>query len=364
MAKSKYSILIICEGKNTEPYFFNSIRDEIINKKYDIDDCVITVRPEVKNEEEEAIAKSTNKPNFKTRTTRKALIGNEPLEIKGVPPLKWVEAGKEELRNGTFNEVWAVFDHDNHPARKEAFEAADEEIDGLKVKIAFSSRSFEYYLLLHFEQIYNKFIETDCNTGGKSPKSLVCATGVHPNDCNGKTCINGYARLKGYWDNSKEDKSLFPLIKDNIELGFINSEWLRALSNIHENEVEIYNRNPFVTTDKLVRRLTGNNGIYWQWVFVNELAKTTAIEIKSLEKNEILITNISDSIIIIPSGSFTKYKTNNQQEFFGDKIILYPKNTKDKANKVSIKLEDKEKKNILFFIFKNGNFKYVFENQI
>lgn len=46
--QSKYTLLIICEGKNTEPYFFNSIRDRILDGKYLInEDIAIHIRPEV-----------------------------------------------------------------------------------------------------------------------------------------------------------------------------------------------------------------------------------------------------------------------------------------------------------------------------
>ncbi|MFO0321121.1 MAG: RloB family protein [Bacteroidota bacterium] len=282
MSKSKYSILIICEGKNTEPHFFNSIRDEIINKKYDIGNCSIRIRPEPSIEEEEEIKVSPNKPNFKSRTTKKAINGEEPEDIKGVPPLKWVEAGKEELRNGTFNEVWAVFDHDNHPAREAAFNAAEEQINGSSVNIAFSSRSFEYYLLLHFEKIYFTFIETECNTGGKNPKSLVCSTGVHTDDCFGKTCINGYARLKGYWDNSKKNQSIFPLIKDKLELGFINSKWLRLESDKNEGGLKKHDRNPYITTDSLVKRLIGDTFV-WKWLFINNSININDLNINLLK---------------------------------------------------------------------------------
>lgn len=45
---------------------------------------------------------------------------------------------------------------------KEAFKEAEKEIDGKTVNIAFSSRSFEYYLLLHFEYLYYDFQSTEC----------------------------------------------------------------------------------------------------------------------------------------------------------------------------------------------------------
>lgn len=63
-----------------------------------------------------------------------------------------------------YDEVWVFFDKDGHPKAKEAFEMARiTEIDGKKINIAFSSRCFEYYLLLHFEPLYRAFEKSECN---------------------------------------------------------------------------------------------------------------------------------------------------------------------------------------------------------
>ena len=59
------------------------------------------------------------------------------------------------------DESWAVYDKDEHPKHEEAMAEAIKIIDGKKVNIAFSSRSFEYYLLLHFEYLYYSFDATE-----------------------------------------------------------------------------------------------------------------------------------------------------------------------------------------------------------
>ena len=62
-----------------------------------------------------------------------------------------------------YDEVWVFFDKDGHPKAKEAFEMARiTEIDGKKINIAFSSRCFEYYLLLHFERKHPEFHNPVC----------------------------------------------------------------------------------------------------------------------------------------------------------------------------------------------------------
>ena len=80
----------------------------------------------------------------------------------GEQPLNWVKGGIDNLK--VYDEVWVFFDKDGHPKAKEAFEMARiTEIDGKKINIAFSSRCFEYYLLLHFELIYRAFEKSECN---------------------------------------------------------------------------------------------------------------------------------------------------------------------------------------------------------
>lgn len=324
MRNSSYSLLIICEGRNTEPLFFNAIKQEIKKGSYNIDipDMSIEIRPEpIIDEEVIAIPKASEaklfmRPIRKAQVLRKALKA-EPDEIKGSPPLKWVVAGQDELRDGTFNEVWVVFDHDDHPTRKEAFERSADLVNGRTVNIAFSSRSFEYYLLLHFEKIFNAFSKTECKTTGKNKKSLKCGTKEHSSDCGGVICINGYATVKGYWNDSKGDKSMFPVVKDKLEIGFENSVWLRIQSDKIEKGKPIYERNPWLNSDELVKRLTGSK---WHGLtedeFELESIKVTYIGAK------LTIHNLSPKTIIIPNGYLTLVKENSRRKSFGDRVLI------------------------------------------
>lgn len=334
MKNCKYSILIICEGENTEPYFFNSIRDEIINNTYDVN-YSISISPEPNLRDDELEGESEPSPHKKQRTkrlTKKAIVGEEPIKITGRPPESWVRAGLEELKNDSYDEVWVVFDHDNHPNRKEAFELANEEIRNKKVNIAFTSRSFEYYILLHFEQLYKAFTKTECRKsikaqGHKTKKvSIKCGTNQHPDDCKGEICINGYARIKKYWDESKKKESMFPLLKDRLNIGFENSAWLRFYSNLKENNLPIYNRNPYVTIDYLVKKLIGNNSYNWEWISSNFDLNELKIEI--IEPFKIQLSNNRSVSLIIPANSFFKTDNKNfKKVLWGDKILLKPTDT-------------------------------------
>ena len=321
---SNYTLLIICEGHNTEPHFFNSIRDRIIDKKFEVGDIRITIRPEPL-ESTSVKSESELKPRRRPRDLRPAK-SNVENEIPGVPPLKWVLAGQRELQQGTFDEVWVVFDNDNHPARAEAFQSAQNLVNGKRVQIAYSSIAFEYYLLLHFERINKAFIKSECRI---DDKIIYCSRDKHEKDCLGKLCVGGYARRKGYWDESKEKTSLFPLVENKLENGFWNAAWLRYVSEARDAAVPIYDRNPYVTTDNIVRRLTGYSDHSFIVVpFEYVLNVDDTLEISFQRDLRLRITNVSNIGVIVPANSIGKvpFVSGNEVKI-GERSVLNPTET-------------------------------------
>lgn len=319
---SKYVIRIICEGEKTEPLFFTSLCDLLIDGVYDIGDCDIKTIPQANVPEEKST--SVGRGSYKGRKRKvNETTKIEPVVIKGVPPLKWVRFAREKLSEGV-DETWAVFDMDGHPAHKLAFEEAEEVIDGKIVNIAFSSRSFEYYLLLHFEYLYYNFQATEC--GERKNKKKVyynCMTAsALEKSCNGERCINGYARMMNYWNETKSSESTFPLVENRLRAGIINTYKLRSESDIFES-APIYERNPYTNVDRLVCRLiktevidAGTTCLYTDtgdrldiWVF----------------KNIIIILNNSGRTTIIKAGLLKKYSSKtNKLTNLNERLLLNP----------------------------------------
>lgn len=330
MGTTKYTILIICEGENTEPLFFSSIRDALLSKEYDIGEVNINIRPEPKSDDTDnyEIDAIPHKSRRKTRQTKPAIVGDEPVVINAPLPLKWVLEAQKELEDGTCNEAWSVFDHDDHPARREAFEAANKEIKGTTVKLCFSSRCFEYYLLLHYERVFKCFESSECrdknNSDPKKRKKIIeCSIENHIDDCHGQKCIGGYARSKGYWVSSKDGKSTFGLIKNQLETGFENSAWLRYASDVIDSDKEIFDRNPYVTVDFLVKRLTGYAGKNWMWVPIGSLTTLNNIEVLVHANKKISITNNNLRPLLIRANSIHEVKSDNTRSGFGSQSIVY-----------------------------------------
>ncbi|TCO07003.1 RloB family protein [Natronoflexus pectinivorans] len=340
MAKSiKQTILIICEGESTEPRFFDSIRDEILNGVYNIGDVEIKISPEPKVDEseeegvEEVEVITEHKAVRPKRQVKIASVGVEPEQEKIPLPLKWVLEGQQELRDGTYNEVWTVFDHDNHPARKEAFEAAAIEINGSKVNIAFTSISFEYYLLLHFERLYKPFKTSECRDKNnpkksKRKKSILCGTNKHIDDCHGEHCIGGHARINNYWTDSKDKISKYLLVKDKLEIGFEIAAWLRYISSLKESELQEYDRNPYLTTDRIVKRLTGNDHRSWQWLSLDFEYKFEDLGILIDSNKRLAITNLHHSkSLLLKRNSIIKISSDNTRRAFGNQSLMSPQTT-------------------------------------
>ncbi|WP_459186996.1 RloB family protein [Parabacteroides sp. APC149_11_2_Y6] len=329
--QSRKVIHIICEGTHTEPQFFGSIRDRVIDGKYNIGNCEINIIPKPINSDDSNIVGTVEpRGSYKPKKKRTAIKDAETeVEIlKGFPvPLNWIKTAQEILRERREDEAWAVFDKDGHPAIAEAFAAAGEEIGGRKVGIAFSSRSFEYYLLLHFEYIYKEFNATECKGYVRNKlKPLNCMLAdAKEGSCNGDKCINGYARSKGYWNESKKIESMFPLVEDRLLIGIVNAYRLREESNNRDSRL-IYQKNPYVTTDGLICRLTNTQVIGCRIPF-NLKYDDIPIELYFFQDCWIYVQNkSSDRILILPEDFFLilNYYTNRSQQML-ERIVLQPK---------------------------------------
>lgn len=330
---SNYVIRIVCEGNKTEPLFFTSLCDMYCKDKEAMDVRTIP-QPYIPEDEE---ADNSIRGNYKGKK-RKIKTGNRPGEdavITGVPPLKWVLYARQILSEGV-DESRAVYDKDKHPKHEEAFKEANRIIDGKKVNIAFSSRSFEYYLLLHFEYIYHCFNETECGEKVRGKKRIFeCGTGKNPEkDCDGKNCINGYARKNGYWLETKSSESTFSLVKDNLVKGIVNACRLRTESDLKTRE-PVYNRNPYTNVDVLVSRLIGKVTIDYGGTFsYNEHGCSWSVV---MNEDGLTITNHKNGSEHFDKGVFVVYdwESKSRKELNADAFLLQP----NEAKQLSCKLE-------------------------
>lgn len=318
-------MLLICEGTHTEPNFFRAMVDWLKENRMIDFEVQLLPKPTITSGDNELDLDrggGKRKKRILKNETRQQQETETIIFFPGEQPLNWVKGGIEQLH--IYDEVWAIFDKDGHPKTAEAFEMSENtEIEGKKLKIAFSSRCFEYYLLLHFELIYKAFEKSECNgkeyfEDKRKSKTVTyhCMTtrAVKDKACHGNKCINGYARLKGYWQDSKGADSTFKLFADKLWVGICNSHYIRWQSNMLISDIPFYIRNPYIDVDKLTCRLMGYDTIeHGEIRYVRNKKNCCSMR---REKNTIMFTSESDTIIIIPSENIMVYNklTNKKRE--------------------------------------------------
>lgn len=116
--------LIVCEGKKTEPNYFNGLKRKI-NEKYG------------------------NKVDV--------LIPNIDVKGTGMNTTSLVKYTQKTVNhaNKVYGQVWVVFDKDDY--NDEQFDSA---IDNCNYNVAWSNPNFELWLLAHFKKV-NRYISKD-----------------------------------------------------------------------------------------------------------------------------------------------------------------------------------------------------------
>lgn len=189
------TIFIACEGRNTEPIYFEKIAEEIEDRGT----FSVTIYPERGDDSPVSHALG--------------LV----LEARS--------------RIDDFDEVWVVFDRNGYTKHKEAFELAEELVNGKRVHIAFSSIAFEMWVLLHFD---------------KSNTAFAKSAGIVE-----------VLKDKGYFPSYEKKAYLdtYSFLRDRTLLAMENTAWLRhELTGMLDGR-PLYELNPYTDVDVLVARL-------------------------------------------------------------------------------------------------------------
>lgn len=115
----KPRLLVFCEGENTEPQYIEAFRKWCRNPRVDVE-----------------IAKERGVPLTLVRAAKE-----RKLEVEA-------EARRAEDDNIAYDEVWCVFDVDEHPNMNDAQQMALSN----NIQLAVSNPCFELWLLLHFRE--------------------------------------------------------------------------------------------------------------------------------------------------------------------------------------------------------------------
>jgi hypothetical protein len=305
MAKKKLAknLRIVCEGENTAPNYFKYLANKS-EAKEKWGSIKITPAPK---EDEKPIKATGSNLNRPSREFTKIESFTPPQAHKAVP-MRYVAEILADLAAATYSEGWAVYDKNGHPKHAEAWK-----LKGDKVNIALSCRSFEHWILLHFEKNINPFIATECKVEGKKDKLIPNSCGTTKAeddtlDCVKQAniiCLVGYLRYKHAPNYGKsltkaEDiryfDSLMKILESRLDIAFENAAWLRfkMYSQLKSNLPFLVN--PYTNVDELVKSIL-NISTKFIWGVLNNTL--------DLERGETIIVNIDvQNIYIKYIGSF------------------------------------------------------------
>lgn len=299
------NIVIVCEGKDTEPAYLEDLKRHV-NGSFD-DIRIVPIESEAREaEERDAALKASSRNNSRKSRTTNAPVSSKSgrfywikeeededsyKKYKG-QPTRYLREAQLFLEDG-YVEAWAVFDHDDFPDHENARNLADSDT---RLNIAFSSVSFEEWLILHFERNSKAFLKSACKRG----KNYI-GCGDHetndPEECHGDICVVGYLRennLIPNYDKSKTD-IFSSYTRPRLNLARINAAWIRTINA----EKPIFERNPYTDFDRLVARLMNLED---QYIWIGNASDFTLnrckVSITRISGKEIVIKNISDSPLI------------------------------------------------------------------
>lgn len=151
-------------------------------------------------------------------------------------PVNMVKEAKKSQKS--YDEIWVVFDkdRDRDQLNLQAIELASK----AKIKVAFSSISFEEWILLHFERNTTAFQRSDCESRG-----LQCT-------CNGAICASTYIKLNHYPTYVKGKAKLYDELSNKRDIALKYTAWLKY----HHSPITNYHLlNPYTDVDNLVSQL-------------------------------------------------------------------------------------------------------------
>lgn len=274
--KTKNNIVIVCEGTETEYDYFTGLKNYLGDSgKYYTIKIVPTKDPEgIQGGNRQRKNRKLNGDRDTLRYYEQVEESRELYDKYHKQPTRYVREAQLFLKDNIYTEAWAVFDNDAFPDLENAFKLASTD-DNLN--IAYSSISFEEWLLHHFERNAKVFDRSECKTDGKS---IGCNK---DKGCRGEHCIAGRLRAQGYLPdykkNNKEDKKkdredFFIQTRSHLEQARINAAWLR-----HLQDGPIYERNPYTDVDKLVARMLEVHTDY-EWIRLGEVFTYMGAKIK------------------------------------------------------------------------------------
>lgn len=348
LRQSPRIIYLACEGTQTEYWYFKSL-DEALDEDAGVR---LRIYPE---QADLALSRQPGQGGIKTA------------------PNSLCAKAAEKLQGGQgIDEAWIVIDKDGHQDLEETFtEAASHDI-----RIAFSSISFEYWLLLHFEKNDTVFQKSDCKTPNERGNDVYVKCGSQKPkypavNCRGQRCVAGWLRIKQYLPEfDKSSNNLFQVTQDRHTLAFENAVWLRwrKYAEVEAAQGRIYKINPYTTMDLLLKSIYRDNQVvsWCNWGMPVQTSELILIIQKSGDQTfKIHAHNVGERSLVMLSSNF--YLSNEH----GEKLLLELAFESGQTNVLLSPQQDVELEIIsnavplepFYLNYTSGNYRLIFSEQ-
>jgi hypothetical protein len=209
-------------------------------------------------------------------------------------PVNIVREAKKSKKD--YDEVWVVFDKDRE--RDDQNAKAIELAKKSKVNVAFSSISFEHWLILHFEKNSYRFQRSDCESRSTRANPIVCS-------CSGLICASTYLKSSNSYPAFKKGYSL---LYDDLQVKNIdaieNAAWLRNQLNITGS---IHLLNPYSDVDILLCELLNLDRV--EYVSLGTAFKFNSVQFTFERSNR--VNNIISVQTVINNLGVTSFVIND-----------------------------------------------------
>ena len=210
-------------------------------------------------------------------------------------PVNIVKEAKRSKKD--YNEIWVVFDKDRE--RDGENQAALLLANKSKINVAFSSISFEHWLILHFEKNSFAFERSDCESRSKEPPCV----------CNGTICASTYLKKPNLYPAfSKGYSLLYDEFKHRNNIAIENAAWLR----FHQRPyTSIATLNPYSDVDILLSELLRIERVYY-------LGLTEVFHFDEVEISVLSWSRVNNDVFLemhIHNIGNTAFLVNNNQKF-------------------------------------------------
>lgn len=309
----KNNIVIVCEGTDTEVKYLTDLKKYIENH---FPDRFTDIR--IVPTAEELVAATNRNKNKKLKEANPWAYyiqeeeNEEDFNTYRSQPTRYVREAELFTLNNGYIEAWAVYDFDNFPDH----ELAKKHADKTGVNVAFSSISFEEWILAHFERNEKAFNKSVCK---ENKEDIMCGTGAHINDCHGAKCVGGHIRECNHIpEYGKNMDGLFKLLFDKHKVAIVNASWTRGLH--HQAKDKPWECNPLTTVDRLIARLLDYKQEY-SWIYD---PGNLAIDRTILNISEKMVTNSGENSVAF---SYRVYDARMEEIEECNTGIILPGNT-------------------------------------